>query len=129
MKPLLTRDFAIKHVLDPLKNQFEVGLVGSLSKEGGTSYNDVDLVMFYHNSNTDEIPRFLQLLESLGWVQSDHLIDLADNPKAHYYSMKVNDQGKVFDVYLDIYFQQYLSEGLVIDDERFKPVKGESAAR
>ena len=97
-------------VIDPLSHDFNVELVGSLSTIG-SSYNDIDVAMFYNNSNSEEIPRFIEALRSLGWEKEVNEVNYDKNSKGDIYTAKVKDSNeKIFDVRLEVYFQQKLSE-------------------
>lgn len=110
MKGLITKEFADKHVIDPLSHDFKVKLVGSIATKG-SSFNDIDVPMFYNNSNSDEIQRFENALLALGWTKALNQVNYDKNSKGDIWTMKVKDSDHaIFDVCLEIYFQQQLSE-------------------
>lgn len=115
MKGLITREFAERHVVAPLSGAFNIQLVGSLATKG-SSYNDIDLAMFYENSNSDEMPRFIEALKSLGWEKNENQENYDKNSKGDVWTMKVKDSNyNIFDICLEVYFQQNLSQRSVND--------------
>lgn len=123
MRALLTPEFAKSQIINPLKDQFKLVLTGSLASIGGTSYNDIDIIMTYKNK--DEIEQFKEALLNMGWTQDED--ETYDN---HYYNgeiwnnkfvtKKEDKESEIYDVRLEIYYQQDFGGERAIDDDRFK---------
>lgn len=119
MKALITQAWANKNIIAPLRRKFKVNLVGSVAAPDGSSYHDADLVMLYHDG--EEIAKFREMLQSMGWYKDDGLInDLCGNLSSDLWCLSVTSPkyGKCT-ICLDVFYQQFLSEGVLTNDNRY----------
>lgn len=105
MKALLTKEFAEKHVISPLRPAYNVFLVGSVNDpERQGSYNDIDIAYLYERGS--DIWEFQQNLMSLGWVKNKAYSDYQDQTAGDCYTKKFKDKQNVYEVNLEVYYSQ-----------------------
>ncbi len=106
MRALMTNGFVQKCIINPLKDQFNVCLVGSIAGPDGRSYHDIDICVIYKTSN--EIDQFKRQLETMGWKKNIPISELNGDMTGDVWVSKIETPLGVCEIRLDVYYSEYL---------------------